>query len=69
MYMIVGKMRVKETVMIVAATFVFVNVQERRLEKGNRQGQVHQDRNGKPHTLYTTESAILPAKGITPRRI
>ncbi len=45
-----GKMRVKETVMVIAAAFVIVHVQKRRLEKGKHQGQVHQDRSGKPHT-------------------
>ena len=63
------KMRVKETVMVVAAAFVVVHVQERRLEKGNRQRQVHQDRNGKPHTHIvqsrqsSTPSLRFPFRG------
>ena|SRR6266568_5525760 len=42
-------MCVKKTVMVVAAAFVVVHVQKRRLEKGKHQGQVHQDSSGKPH--------------------
>src|SRR4051794_14640988 len=43
-------MCVKETMMVVAAAFVVVHVQKRRLEKGKHKGQVHQDSSGKPHT-------------------
>ncbi len=44
------KVRVKETMMVIAAAFVVVNVQKRCLQKGKHQGQVHQDSSGKPHT-------------------
>src|SRR4051795_466311 len=62
------KMRVKETIMVVAAAFVVVHVQKRCLEKGKRQGQVHQDSSGKPHTHIVqsrqsrTPSLRLPFK-------
>ena len=57
------KMCVKETVMVVAAAFVVMNVQERRLEKGKDQGQVHQDSSGKPHT-HILQSRYAPRAGI-----
>jgi len=34
-------MCVKETMMVVAAAFLVMNVQKRYLEKGKHQGQVH----------------------------
>src|SRR6266702_6009876 len=70
------KVRVKETMMVIAAAFVVVNVQKRCLQKGKHQGQVHQDRSG-THThifrilrsryAYTTKARRLNAiaKGLS----